>query len=125
MKSVFPIASLIATTFFGSMALAEATTTAPVQGEVVYGYITTQQGITFQVASNGCTTKDSFLISRQQSRPDPTMRVNLVRVKPDFCKGLFFHGTLVTYTFEELELDGKSFIIQNEVSHPLAKTGNN
>ena len=118
-------AAIITSSVLSSLALAESVVTPSEAAERLYGFVTTPDSITFQVYSGGCTGKSSFLVSKQQARGDSTMRVTLVRVKPDNCRGFFVHGELITYSLSELDLEGSYFEIENSVSHPFAKAGNN
>jgi hypothetical protein len=118
---------------FSSFSVAQAN-----QPEAIYGFTTTATEITFQVYSGGCTSADDFVISRQQPRcfrgnPIPgqpqrcvgDMRVELVRVTPDGCRAHLPHGTLVTFSLSDLDLQNAGFILENPILNPYVKTGSN
>ena len=94
--------------------------------EIIYGFVTTPDTITFQVRSGGCTGKESFRLDVTTDNLNVTLPVlTLVRTKPDNCRAFFPHGELVTFSQSEAGFSGGAFTIGNEVFHPFARTGNN
>ena len=82
--------------------------------EPLLGFLHDQSGITFQVFSGGCTSKQSFTIENELE--NKRNLVSLIRTKPDYCKAFFFFGTYVYFNYDELGINrGQSFEIQNPV----------
>ena len=69
--------------------------------ENLYGYSVDSEGITFQVFSGGCTSKNSFRVA-QHGTSD--RQLALYRIIPDPCKAFFPYGVFVRYSYEELNL---------------------
>lgn len=82
--------------------------------EQLYGLQVGPEGITFQVFSGGCTTKENFRIQRFTADP---IQILLIRVVPDLCEAFRPYGTTLTYSYESLGLEnGQSFIVLNPLS---------
>lgn len=108
--------------FLFSIAILFTTTSAFAQFQLegILGFHVGPQGISFQVVSGGCTSKDDFQLSRQQARTqrgDSLMRVGLLRTgKPDFCEAFYPYGIEISYTWAELGLaQGSTFVIDNKL----------
>lgn len=77
--------------------------------ETLYGSIIGIDGITIQVASGGCTTPESFVVSK-------TVRKNVTqlifkRVQDDPCLALYPYGLTMSYSYAELGLRPSEFFI--------------
>lgn len=83
--------------------------------ESLLGVTTNAEGITYQVASSGCTSKDNFELLQRETYP---VQLVLVRTQADLCRAFFPYGTTVTYTWEELGLSAGAQAI---ISNPLAQ----
>jgi len=85
--------------------------------EVLKGFLSDHQTVTFQVKSNGCTNKDNFELSILESHP---AIVELVRTKDDWCRTHLPYGTTVEYTYQEIGLNyPNSFYIINKIETGL------
>lgn len=79
----------------------------------IYGFTTNQDGITFQVPSHGCTTKENFKVLIRETIP---LQVGLEQVAADDCEAYLPYGTTLTYTWTELGLSrGSSFFVFNSL----------
>lgn len=82
--------------------------------EHLYGMQVGPEGVTFQVFSGGCTTKEHFRIERFTADP---VQLLLIRVVPDLCEAFRPYGTTLTYSYESLGLEnGQRFIVLNPQS---------
>ena len=70
--------------------------------EPLYGDFFNQSGVYIQVFSGGCTTKESFVIQKQQHKGIEL--IYFYRVKPDYCKALVKYGKVINFSYEELGL---------------------
>lgn len=70
--------------------------------EALYGDFFNQSGVSIQVFSGGCTSKDSFAIQKQHYRG--VELIYFYRVKPDLCKALFKYGKILNFSYEDLGL---------------------
>lgn len=83
--------------------------------EALLGLTVDEGGISFQVFSGGCTHKEDFQVQFLGNTRNNAL--NLVRMRPDFCKALVPYGTTIKFTYEELGLKkGAEFKVVN----PLA-----
>ena len=82
--------------------------------EELFGYTTSEKGITFQVQTNGCTTKSNFKILTQEGDP---VEVYLIRLIQDPCLADPPYGLSITFDWKELPLRrGEYFSIKNKLS---------
>jgi hypothetical protein len=79
-------------------------------------------GITFLVATGGCTHKANFGLETLRQHP---LTLRLVRLRPDYCEALKPGGTRVTFTFAEIgqapsltQAAQKGIVIVNETRTP-------
>ena len=77
---------------------AHAAESAPLR---LLGVPVVEDGLSFQVPTGGCTSKSSLQVRLQATNPGP-VEIELVRVVPDECKGLFPEGINVVFTWTEL-----------------------
>jgi hypothetical protein len=72
--------------------------------------------IIFRVPSNGCTDKNSFVISANCGFTNlPPCRVTVHRIVADYCDAYLPDGAEIECTYDELGMkDGYSFIVENE-----------
>lgn len=83
--------------------------------EALLGYTYNQYGVTFQVASSGCTSKNDFSVARGNS--DQTLTLILKRVKADGCLAVVPYGLQVHFTYKELGVrPNQSFKILNQLT---------
>ncbi len=56
----------------------------------LHHYSLSPQAVTFTVTSTGCTREQDFdlLVERDPSDRDATLRVTVIRTKPDWCKSM-------------------------------------
>jgi hypothetical protein len=92
--------------------------------EELLGVTVSEDGITFQVASYGCTQKGHFSFERKEVFEAlgpmlPAFELNhfitLFRNKADLCKALIPSGISIFYSFEELGVEYGKFYIENPV----------
>ena len=87
--------------------------TGAAHAETLKGFLVNGEGLTFQVESGGCTSKDDFELRQLETFP---VQLELVRVNPDFCEAYLPYGTSLTYSWDELGMqDGSEFILRNEL----------
>jgi hypothetical protein len=90
----------------------------PLEAEPLLGLQVDEQGVLLQVASNGCTQKDSFSLSLAESTP---MQIQLLRQQPDYCKAFLPYGISIRFTYAELNLQaGDQFSIANPLVEQYA-----
>ncbi len=88
--------------------------------ESLYGDFYNQSGVSIQVFSGGCTSKDSFAVQKQNSRG--VALIYFYRIKPDLCKAFFRYGMILNFTYEDLGLQYRDrFKIMNPYVAPRAK----
>ena len=82
--------------------------------ETIYGSKVDARGVTLQVASSGCTGKDSFRLTVKGSPWRP--KVTAMRVRPDYCTAMF-RIVEFTWSYRELGLRrGASIRVMNPVA---------
>ncbi len=82
--------------------------------EKIFNYTIGSGGIAFQVNSGGCTDKNNFRI--ETASDEGQTKLTLVRTTPDYCKARIPGGTLIIYSFEELNLDPN---VQYKIENPV------
>lgn len=83
------------------------------ESEILMGYVITAKGITFQVASNGCTQAKDFTFVRLIGDP---VGVELIRNIPDLCERNVPQGTQLSFTFAEMNLKPSNrFTVANKL----------
>ena len=86
------------------------------QAETLKGFQVGPEGLTFQVSSGGCTSKDDFEIVSRETFP---VMIELARPNQDFCEAFLPYGTTVSFSWEELGLrQGDQFTLTNELQNP-------
>lgn len=80
--------------------------------EALLGYTYTTTGVTIQVNSGGCTSKEDFKV---ETIIGPNYYdVTFNRTQPDFCEAFFVTGVTIDFTWAEMGLrDGDQFQITN------------
>ncbi len=82
--------------------------------EEILGVMSDKDGVTFQVTSSGCTSKEHFRTTFLDTIP---MGLILTREVPDPCDAHVPYGTTVKFSYEELDLEaGAEFVIKNPIS---------
>jgi hypothetical protein len=93
--------------------------------EEIYSATVDDFGLRIRVASNGCTSKDSFDFTVAEVASDggaPRHLVSFVRTRPDPCPGFRTQGDLLTFSFDELRVpEGAELAVAN----PLGPTRRN
>jgi len=67
----------------------------------ILGYSLTSKGLTLQVESGGCLSKDNFEVRQLETFP---IQISIVQVSIDFCEAYLPFGTSISYTYAELGL---------------------
>lgn len=83
--------------------------------EPVYTVSADDRVLAIRVASNGCTTKEDFAVYVEKTPAGP--RVAFGRKRPDSCRSLLRGRVELTFTWEELGLDGKAGVF---LANPVA-----
>lgn len=92
--------------------------------EQLLGVTVNDQGITFQVASNGCTERGDFSFNvvevlESLSPMLPALEhhhyISITRNNPDSCEALIPYGTLIFMSFQELGIAFGKFHIKNPI----------
>lgn len=82
--------------------------------EAILGVTYNADGITYQVSSGGCTSKENFEVAQLETFP---VQLVLNRISPDFCEAYLPYGVTITFTYAELGLtEGTQFVIGNQIS---------
>lgn len=74
--------------------------------ETIYGMSYSSNGLSIQVESNGCTSKDSFMVLKEMS-VDGVAHVVFVRVRPDWCRGFVAEGAFIEFSNNDLGLSDR------------------
>jgi hypothetical protein len=85
------------------------------QVESILGFNVDSKGLTYQVASGGCTKKSDFKLNILETHP---AQLVLVRTKVDACEAYLPYGVKLEWTWQEL--GGLPKGAQLTVSNPLA-----
>ena len=81
--------------------------------EEILGVTYDSTGVTFQVATGGCTSKSDFNFRILEIYPPQYI---LIRTKPDVCDAFFPYGKMIKFTYDELGLKkGNRFHITNKL----------
>lgn len=92
--------------------------------EQLLGVSVDETGITFQVTSNGCTSREDFHfqveeVLQEMSPMLPAYEhhyyITVTRVRPDLCEVFLPYGARVTLTFEELGIQFGKFHVTNPI----------
>ncbi len=97
---------------FGGVLASIPVSISPMQElESLLGVLFRDQGIVFQVASNGCTQKSDFKIDVMESDP---LQLRLIRVRPDPCDAYVPLGERIFFSYRELGIiAGDELKVQN------------
>jgi hypothetical protein len=74
----------------------------PAGEEKILGFIPSKSGLTFQVASGTCTTKNDFVVQIDRSVIRKIAMLRLLRVRPDRCLPLIPMGIQIQFTYAEI-----------------------
>lgn len=74
--------------------------------ETIYGMSYSNNGLRIQVESNGCTSKDSFMVLKEMSA-DGLAHVVFVRTRPDWCRGFVAEGAFIEFSNSDLGLSDR------------------
>ena len=75
--------------------------------EPILGMIYAPGKLEFQVRSTGCTEKDDFVVQRFSLPSQTTPQLLLVRTVEDFCDAFVPFGVRISFSYEELGLEGE------------------
>lgn len=90
--------------------------------EVVLGFMVDETGVTYRVASNGCTGKRDFAV---RVLPTTPRHLDLVRLHGDPCDGQIPHGVELTFSWSELGLEaGDRWEPGNRIAATILAGGN-
>jgi len=86
------------------------------QLEPLMGFLRDANGISFQVFSGGCTSKEDFSVKEKTA--DGIAALALYRLKPDYCSARYPYGVIITFTYQELGIGpGERFSVLNHLSY--------
>lgn len=87
------------------------------QLETLMGIQFEDDKLKIRVSTGGCTTNESFQINVIKGFTGiPPYIVEIYRVVPDYCKGLFPEGVVLEFDLKELEIEPfASFTLQNKI----------
>lgn len=88
--------------------------------EVIRGMIASENGIYFNVDSNGCTIKEDFEVT--VTKKDEQNIILLQRIRQDFCRGYLPQGVKLFFTYDELGFDEGFFMLANPLMGYVAPT---
>jgi hypothetical protein len=81
----------------------------------------TEAGLNVTVPTGGCTKKADFEVSAQPPSKGPA-RIEIRRLKNDYCKGNFPDGIKLSFTWDELKLpSGTKLTVANKVEGSVAQ----
>lgn len=107
MKSLITIICL-------TLILSSTAGAAKLSKEPLLGYMHDRKGVTFQVYSGGCTSKEDFLINYSTKNGELSLSLN--RKIPDNCRAYYPYGIFLHYSYEELGIGkGQQFLILNQM----------
>lgn len=78
--------------------------------ETIYGMSYVNGAVQIQVESNGCTSKDSFVVQKYIDPSDNSVRLLFIRNRPDWCRGFFAEGVGVEFSREDLGLSDRDAV---------------
>ncbi|MGZ3722778.1 MAG: hypothetical protein ACXVA9_07615 [Bdellovibrionales bacterium] len=82
--------------------------------EKILGYQPSRNGVSFQVKSGGCTSREDFMAEIKRS-PSEVTEVTLIRVRPDNCHPFIPMGIRFRISYDDLGLaHGEQFKIVNQ-----------
>ena len=102
MKNLFATAIL----FISSLSFANSQ-------ETILGTQITEDGVAFRVHTGGCTSKDSFELTIDESKGN--IELELDRTQPDYCLALYPNGTVIEYSWDELDLIPQPVTVLNPI----------
>lgn len=80
--------------------------------EPIMRYKVCAAGLAITVRTNGCTSKDDFVLSNKDGN------VTLTRNVPDSCKGFFPAGTVLFWSWGEVGSNGRKF---RAITNPIVE----
>ncbi|EAT59265.1 hypothetical protein CferDRAFT_1272 [Chlorobium ferrooxidans DSM 13031] len=85
------------------------------ESEVLLGLNQTPKTIDIRVATGGCTQKEDFKIDVKKGLTEKSpYSITIYRIKNDYCKAYLPEGVLLSFTKEELGINGLTeFIVTN------------
>lgn len=92
--------------------------------EQLLGVTVSEEGISFQVSSQGCTIRDDFTfqvavelepLSPMLPALEPHHYITLARKTPDMCEGFVPYGTVIFLSFDELGINVGKFHVKNPI----------
>jgi len=92
--------SFIVLISFNLFAESEPVALVTVSGDVI-GFELSGKGLTLQVASGGCLTKDDFSVKVTKSLPP---QISIVQTGRDFCDAYLPYGKKLTFSYAELNI---------------------
>ncbi len=95
------------------IAIALLSSVVGVANEKLIGLMPSEKGITFQVASSGCTKKEHFEVLITESFPPG---ISLQRMVEDPCDSVVPFGVPIFYSYKEMGLNlGDRYILRNSL----------
>ena len=107
-----------------ALSLASAATAGPSQVERVFEFRVKDTQLVFQVATGGCTEADDFKLRKEVNpKAAGSVKLTLIRLKPDRCKGYFPEGTKITFDRQKLGIPASAKIKLKNPRRAISKCG--
>ncbi|MEK6627586.1 MAG: hypothetical protein AABY53_03080 [Bdellovibrionota bacterium] len=91
--------------------------------ETIYSLSIAADLVQIQVESNGCTTKESFLVQKYLDPNDNIIRLLFIRNRPDFCRAFPSEGALIEFSKDDLNIARDVGVrVENPFSHNPRKS---
>lgn len=108
MKTIFLILCTVSSISASALASAQG------RRENILGYLPSNKGLTFQVASGGCTVKADFTSKIEKDKANGVIYLTLLRLRPDVCYPFIPMGVRFDFSYAELGItSGDNFVIAN------------
>lgn len=73
--------------------------------ETIYSLSLAEDNVQILVESNGCTSKESFLVQKFFDPNDNVVKLLFIRNRPDLCRAFHVEGVVVQFSKEDLGLN--------------------
>ena len=107
-----------------AFSLASAAMAGTSQVERVFEFRVKDTQLVFRVATGGCTEADDFKLRKEVNpKAAGTVKLTLIRLKPDSCKGYFPEGTKITFDRQKLGIPASAEIELKNPQRAISKRG--
>ena len=110
------------TTMIFAFTLASAATAGTSKVEHVCDFRVKDAQLVFRVATGGCTEADDFKLRKTVNpKAAGTVKLTLIRLKPDRCKGYFPEGTKITFDRQKIGVPASAKIELKNPQRAISK----